>query len=100
MCVIIGRLLQERERTGHGLQCAVRLLLLLLRLNVNDDKYAMLEAAIGFEPQLRDEFVSIDDTPLFPWTRGTLDAICRSFLFVRFHTFDPHVDPIPDGLVG
>ncbi|XP_020292987.1 protein PTHB1-like [Pseudomyrmex gracilis] len=45
----------ERKRTGHGLQCAVRLLLLLLRLNVNDDKYAMFEAAIGFEPQLRDE---------------------------------------------
>jgi hypothetical protein len=51
-------LLQERERAGHGLWCAVRLLLLLLRLNVNDDKYAMLEAAIGFEPQLRDEYVS------------------------------------------
>lgn len=50
--------MQERERTGHGLQCTVRLLLLLLRLNVNDDKYAMLEAAIGFEPQLRDELVS------------------------------------------
>ncbi|XP_067211653.1 protein PTHB1 isoform X2 [Linepithema humile] len=47
----------ERERTGHGLRCAVRLLLLLLRLNVNDDKYAMLEAAIGFEPQLRDELI-------------------------------------------
>ncbi|XP_011154382.1 protein PTHB1 [Harpegnathos saltator] len=45
----------ERDRTGHGLQCAVRLLLLLLQLNVNEDKYAMLEAAIGFEPQLRDE---------------------------------------------
>lgn len=56
--MIIGRLLQERERTGHGLQCAVRLLLLLLQLNVNDDKYAMLEAAIAFEPQLRDELVS------------------------------------------
>lgn len=55
---VIG-LLQERERTGHGLRCVVRLLLLLLRLNVNDDKYAMLEAAIGFEPQLRNEFVSI-----------------------------------------
>ncbi|XP_070154713.1 protein PTHB1-like [Polyergus mexicanus] len=45
----------ERERTGHSLRCAVRLLLLLLRLNVNDDKYTMLEAAIGFEPQLRNE---------------------------------------------
>jgi len=30
-----------------------------LRLNVNDDKYVMLEAAIGFEPQLCDELVSI-----------------------------------------
>ncbi|XP_032690856.1 protein PTHB1-like [Odontomachus brunneus] len=63
----------ERERTGHGLQCAVRLLLLLLRLNVNDDKYAMLEAAIGFEPQLRDEldWEEIADAGLCTLLRST-----------------------------
>ncbi|XP_026823747.1 protein PTHB1 [Ooceraea biroi] len=63
----------ERERTGHGLRCGVRLLLLLLRLNVNDDKYAMLEAAIGFEPQLRDEFdwEEIADVGLCTFLRST-----------------------------
>ncbi|KAL6448315.1 hypothetical protein ACFW04_000339 [Cataglyphis niger] len=73
----------ERERTGHGLRCAVRLLLLLLRLNVNDDKYTMLEAAIGFEPQLRDEldWEEIADASLSAFLRsmskksvGHLDA--------------------------
>lgn len=53
-----GFIIQEREQAGHGLQCALRLLLLLLRLCVQDDKYAMFESAIGFEPQLRDEIVS------------------------------------------
>ncbi|XP_012526471.2 protein PTHB1 [Monomorium pharaonis] len=64
----------ERERAGHGLQCAVRLLLLLLRLNVNDDKYAMLEAAIGFESsQLRDEldWEEIADVCLSTFLRST-----------------------------
>ncbi|KAK2576721.1 hypothetical protein KPH14_005377 [Odynerus spinipes] len=45
----------KRERARHGLHCALRLLLLLLRLNVNNDKYTILESAIGFEAQLRDE---------------------------------------------
>ncbi|XP_071628564.1 protein PTHB1-like [Temnothorax longispinosus] len=63
----------ERERAGHGLRCVVRLLLLLLRLNVNDDKYAMLEAAIGFEPQLRDEldWEEIADVSLSAFLRST-----------------------------
>ncbi|XP_011260639.1 protein PTHB1 [Camponotus floridanus] len=63
----------DRERTGHGLRCAVRLLLLLLRLNVNDDKYTMLEAAIGFEPQLRDEldWEEIADASLSAFLRST-----------------------------
>ncbi|XP_025073837.1 protein PTHB1 [Pogonomyrmex barbatus] len=63
----------ERERSGHGLRCVVRLLLLLLRLNVNDDKYAMLEAAIGFEPQLRDEldWEEIADVSLSTFLRYT-----------------------------
>ncbi|XP_039302648.1 protein PTHB1 isoform X2 [Solenopsis invicta] len=64
----------ERERAGHGLRCVVRLLLLLLRLNVNDDKYAMLEAAIGFEPpQLRDEldWEEIVDVSLSTFLRST-----------------------------
>ncbi|XP_046830544.1 protein PTHB1 isoform X2 [Vespa crabro] len=45
----------KREHARHGLHCALRLLLLLLRLNVNNDKYTILESAIGFEAQLRDE---------------------------------------------
>ncbi|KAL2718938.1 protein PTHB1 isoform X1 [Vespula squamosa] len=49
------RMLQKREHARHGLHCALRLLLLLLRLNVNNDKYTILESAIGFEAQLRDE---------------------------------------------
>ncbi|KAG5343571.1 PTHB1 protein, partial [Acromyrmex charruanus] len=63
----------ERERAGHGLRCVVRLLLLLLRLNVNDDKYAMLEAAIGFDPQLYDEldWEEIADVSLSAFLRST-----------------------------
>ncbi|XP_018340743.1 PREDICTED: protein PTHB1 [Trachymyrmex septentrionalis] len=63
----------ERERAGHGLRCVVRLLLLLLRLNVNDDKYAMLEAAIGFDPQLCDEldWEEIADVSLSAFLRST-----------------------------
>lgn len=53
------RMLQKREHARHGLHCALRLLLLLLRLNVNNDKYTILESAIGFEAQLRDEVVSV-----------------------------------------
>lgn len=48
---------QERENAAHGLQCAVKLLLLLIRPNINDEKYSILESAIGFEPQLRDDVV-------------------------------------------
>ncbi|XP_018362965.1 PREDICTED: protein PTHB1 [Trachymyrmex cornetzi] len=63
----------ERERAGHGLRCVVRLLLLLLRLNVNDDKYTMLEAAIGFDPQLCDEldWEEIADVSLSAFLRST-----------------------------
>ncbi|KAK0072298.1 hypothetical protein PV325_011578 [Microctonus aethiopoides] len=40
----------ERDRAGHGLECAVKLVLVLLRPNVqDDDKYAILESAIGFD---------------------------------------------------
>ncbi|XP_012270312.1 protein PTHB1 [Orussus abietinus] len=45
----------ERDRAGDGLRCALRLLLLLARLCVNDDKYNLLESAIGFVPQLHDD---------------------------------------------
>ncbi|XP_053997673.1 protein PTHB1 [Hylaeus anthracinus] len=45
----------ERERTGHELWCSLRLLLLLLRLNANEEKYAALEAAIGFQPRPCDQ---------------------------------------------
>ncbi|KOC62575.1 Protein PTHB1 [Habropoda laboriosa] len=45
---------EERERTSHELRCSLRLLLLLLRLNVTDEKYALLQAAIGFEPRSSD----------------------------------------------
>ncbi|CAK9798649.1 Protein PTHB1 [Anthophora quadrimaculata] len=45
----------ERERAAHELRCSLRLLLLLLRLNVTDEKkYALLEAAIGFAPRSSD----------------------------------------------
>ncbi|XP_076632670.1 protein PTHB1-like [Colletes latitarsis] len=45
----------ERDRTGHELWCSLRLLLLLLRLNANEEKYATLEAAIGFRPRPCDQ---------------------------------------------
>ncbi|KAK0175239.1 hypothetical protein PV327_009004 [Microctonus hyperodae] len=46
----------ERDRAGHGLECAVKLVLVLLRPNVqDDDKYAILESAIGFVPLPRDD---------------------------------------------
>ncbi|XP_076243990.1 protein PTHB1-like [Calliopsis andreniformis] len=45
----------ERERTGHELWCSMRLLLLLLRLNTSEEKYATIEAAIGFEPRACDQ---------------------------------------------
>ncbi|XP_015121440.1 protein PTHB1 [Diachasma alloeum] len=63
----------ERKRAGHGLQCAVRLLLLLIRPNVNDEKYAILESAIGFEPQLRDDvdWEEVADVALFALLRAT-----------------------------
>lgn len=60
------RLLQERERLGHELGCSVRLLLLLLRLSVPDDKCAVLEAAIGFEPRPSDRLVSACRSPFYP----------------------------------
>ncbi|KZC14433.1 Protein PTHB1 [Dufourea novaeangliae] len=41
----------ERERAGHELYCSARLLLLILRMNTNEEKYATIEAAIGFEPR-------------------------------------------------
>ncbi|CAK9815443.1 Protein PTHB1 [Anthophora plagiata] len=45
----------ERERAAHELRCSLRLLLLLLRLNVTEEKkYALLEAAIGFTPRSSD----------------------------------------------
>ncbi|KAK0175238.1 hypothetical protein PV327_009004 [Microctonus hyperodae] len=48
----------ERDRAGHGLECAVKLVLVLLRPNVqDDDKYAILESAIGFVPLPRDDIV-------------------------------------------
>uniref|UniRef100_A0A0C9PRB8 Bbs9_1 protein n=1 Tax=Fopius arisanus TaxID=64838 RepID=A0A0C9PRB8_9HYME len=63
----------ERSRAGHGLQCAVRLLLLLIRPNVNDEKYAILESAIGFEPQLRNDvdWEEVADVALFALLRVT-----------------------------
>ncbi|KAJ8675661.1 hypothetical protein QAD02_011447 [Eretmocerus hayati] len=47
----------ERERTWHGLHGFLKLLLILVRLGASsvDEKCAMLEAAIAFEPQLRDQ---------------------------------------------
>ncbi|XP_046143779.1 protein PTHB1 [Osmia bicornis bicornis] len=41
----------ERDRTGHELRCSLKLLLLLMRSNADPDKYAALEAAIGFAPR-------------------------------------------------
>nr|XP_012151211.1 PREDICTED: protein PTHB1 isoform X1 [Megachile rotundata] len=41
----------ERDRTAHELRCSLKLLLLLVRSNADRDKYAALEAAIGFEPR-------------------------------------------------
>ncbi|KAK0078503.1 hypothetical protein PV326_009313 [Microctonus aethiopoides] len=57
-CVSFGqsRVDIERDRAGHGLECAVKLVLVLLRPNVqDDDKYAILESAIGFVPLPRDD---------------------------------------------
>ncbi|XP_076648785.1 protein PTHB1-like [Halictus rubicundus] len=45
-----------RDRTGHELSCSCRLLLLLLRLNASQEKYAAIEAAIGFDPRPCDRF--------------------------------------------
>ncbi|CAL7941620.1 unnamed protein product [Xylocopa violacea] len=40
----------DRDRAAQELRCSLQLLLLLLRLNMSEDKYAMLRAAINFEP--------------------------------------------------
>ncbi|XP_015182680.1 PREDICTED: protein PTHB1 [Polistes dominula] len=63
----------KREHARHGLHCALRLLLLLLRLNVNNDKYMILESAIGFEAQLRDEvnWEEVADAGLAAFLRST-----------------------------
>ncbi|XP_066595732.1 protein PTHB1 [Prorops nasuta] len=45
----------EREKASHGLQNSLRFLLSLLRLNVSEEKYPILESAIDFGPQLRDQ---------------------------------------------
>ncbi|CAK9828785.1 Protein PTHB1 [Anthophora retusa] len=52
---LLAKARAERERAAHELRCSLRLLLLLLRLNVTDEKkYALLEAAIGFAPRSSD----------------------------------------------
>ncbi|XP_076670959.1 protein PTHB1-like isoform X2 [Andrena cerasifolii] len=45
----------KQGRTGHELWCSLRLLLLLLRVNTSEEKYAAIEAAIGFEPRPCDQ---------------------------------------------
>ncbi|XP_076290375.1 protein PTHB1-like [Lasioglossum baleicum] len=45
-----------RDRAGHELSCSCRLLLLLLRLNASQEKYATIEAAIGFHASPCDRF--------------------------------------------
>ncbi|XP_015595990.1 protein PTHB1 isoform X2 [Cephus cinctus] len=45
----------ERDQTTYDLQCAIRLLFLLVRFNASDDKYILLRSAIGFETQLRND---------------------------------------------
>ncbi|OXU18994.1 hypothetical protein TSAR_009649 [Trichomalopsis sarcophagae] len=66
------RAASERERTAHSLQCSLRLLLLLLQLSVSEDKCAMLQSAIGFKPQLRDEvdWEEVTDMALIGLTRA------------------------------
>ncbi|XP_076167208.1 protein PTHB1-like [Ptiloglossa arizonensis] len=72
----------ERQQTGHELWCSVRLLLLLLRLNAQEGKYAILEAAIGFRPQACDQldWEEIADVALTTFLKsvskksGTTDA--------------------------
>ncbi|KAF7994408.1 hypothetical protein HCN44_003880 [Aphidius gifuensis] len=63
----------ERENAAHNLQCAVKLLLFLIRPNISDDKYSILESAIGFEPQLRDDvdWEEVADVALFTLLRVT-----------------------------
>ncbi|XP_076375153.1 protein PTHB1 [Megalopta genalis] len=46
----------ERDQTGHELYCSCRLLLLLLRLNTSQEKFAAIEAAIGFDACPCDRF--------------------------------------------
>lgn len=51
---------QELHRAAHELYGSLRLVLLLSRTNITeDDKYGLLEAAIGFEPQPRDSIVRL-----------------------------------------
>ena len=45
--------LQEREHANHDLQCALKLIILLLRLNVSEEKCQLFESAISFTTQLR-----------------------------------------------
>ncbi|KAG7198808.1 hypothetical protein KM043_001782 [Ampulex compressa] len=46
---------EKRAEAGHGLRCGLKLLLLLVRCNVNEERYALLEAAIAFRTGQPDE---------------------------------------------
>ncbi|XP_057336127.1 protein PTHB1 isoform X1 [Microplitis mediator] len=64
----------ELHRAAHELYGSLRLVLLLSRTNItDDDKYGLLEAAIGFEPQPRDsiDWEEIAEVTLAALLRGT-----------------------------
>ncbi|XP_048507771.1 protein PTHB1 isoform X3 [Athalia rosae] len=45
----------ERLRSAENLQRAISFVLLLLETNMSEDKYALVESAIGFKPQLHSD---------------------------------------------
>ncbi|KAH0552746.1 protein PTHB1 [Cotesia glomerata] len=62
----------ELQHAAHKLHGSLKLVLMLIKSNVQEDKYRLIESAIGFEPQPRDniDWEEIADVTLAALLRG------------------------------